>query len=129
MGQAGLEPAMPKAPDLQSGGVTNFPTDPDINALSKHMSNLSFDYLPVCAWPGQTQKHLNISWRIWKNKPDASIGLWKLNTPREDFRISFELQKSYLCAVAANSTTTITLGRDEGSWIQTKKSIKTPDLQ
>lgn len=28
VGQAGLEPAMPKAPDLQSGGVTNFPTDP-----------------------------------------------------------------------------------------------------
>ena len=30
VGQAGLEPAMLKAPDLQSGGVTNFPTDPDI---------------------------------------------------------------------------------------------------
>ena len=28
VGQAGLEPAMLKAPDLQSGGVTNFPTDP-----------------------------------------------------------------------------------------------------
>ena len=28
MGQAGLEPAMRNAPDLQSGGVTNFPTDP-----------------------------------------------------------------------------------------------------
>ena len=28
VGQAGLEPAMPSAPDLQSGGVTNFPTDP-----------------------------------------------------------------------------------------------------
>ena len=28
VGQAGLEPAMRKAPDLQSGVVTNFPTDP-----------------------------------------------------------------------------------------------------
>ena len=28
VGQAGLEPAMRNAPDLQSGGVTNFPTDP-----------------------------------------------------------------------------------------------------
>lgn len=28
VGQAGLEPAMLDAPDLQSGGVTNFPTDP-----------------------------------------------------------------------------------------------------
>ena len=32
VGQAGLEPAMPKAPDLQSGGVTNFPTDPYISS-------------------------------------------------------------------------------------------------
>ena len=30
MGQAGLEPAVLKASDLQSDGVTNFPTDPDI---------------------------------------------------------------------------------------------------
>ena len=29
VGQVGLEPTMPLAPDLQSGGVTNFPTDPD----------------------------------------------------------------------------------------------------
>ena len=28
VGQAGLEPAMLKASDLQSDGVTNFPTDP-----------------------------------------------------------------------------------------------------
>ena len=28
VGQAGLEPAVRNAPDLQSGGVTNFPTDP-----------------------------------------------------------------------------------------------------
>ena len=28
VGEAGLEPAMPLAPDLQSGGVTNFPTHP-----------------------------------------------------------------------------------------------------
>ena len=28
VGEAGLEPAMPSAPDLQSGGVTNFPTHP-----------------------------------------------------------------------------------------------------
>ena len=30
VGQAGLEPAVRNAPDLQSGGVTNFPTDPYI---------------------------------------------------------------------------------------------------
>lgn len=28
VGEAGLEPALPEAPDLQSGGVTNFPTHP-----------------------------------------------------------------------------------------------------
>ena len=33
VGQAGLEPAMPVAPDLQSGGVANFPTDPDNGAI------------------------------------------------------------------------------------------------
>ena len=37
-------------------------------------------------------------------------------------------QKSYLYAVAANSTTTITLGRGEGSWTRTKKPIKAPDF-
>ena len=30
VGEAGLEPAVRNAPDLQSGGVTNFPTDPYI---------------------------------------------------------------------------------------------------
>lgn len=69
VGQAGLEPAMPKAPDLQSGGVTNFPTDPYINALSKYMSNLSFDYLPVCARPGWNPDRLDTSRRIVKTGP------------------------------------------------------------
>ena len=67
--------------------------------------------------------------RILKTGPVQAPGPWKLDTSREDFRCSFVQQKSYLYAVAANSTTTITLGRGEGSWTQTKKSIQTPDFK
>lgn len=54
------------------------------------MSNLNIGYLPAHTRPGWNLGRLDTSWRIWKNKSDASIGLWKLNTPREDFRFSFE---------------------------------------
>ena len=54
VGQAGLEPAVLKAPDLQSGGVTNFPTDPYIiikmPALkSLVIENCTSQRMPV--WP------------------------------------------------------------------------------
>jgi hypothetical protein len=57
------------------------------------MFNLNFDYLPVCAWPGQTQKHLNMSRRIAKSGPVRAPGPWRLNTSREDFRYSLVQQK------------------------------------
>ena len=88
------------------------------------MSNLNIGYLPAHTCPGLDLGRLDTSWRIWKNKSDASIGLWKLNTPREDFRYSFELQKSCLYTTAANSAITTTLGRGEGSWTRTKKNAR-----
>ena len=43
-----------------------------------------------------------------KTGPVQAPGSWRLNTSREDFRYSLVQQKSYLYAVAANPTTTIT---------------------
>jgi hypothetical protein len=37
--------------------------------LSKYMSNLSFDYLPVCARPGWNPDRLDTSRRILKTDP------------------------------------------------------------
>ena len=59
------------------------------------MSNLSFDYLPVCARPGWNPDHLDTSRRILKTGPVQAPGPWKLDTSREDFRYSFEQQTPY----------------------------------
>ena len=56
------------------------------------MSNLSFDYLPVCAHPGWNPDRLDTSRRILKRGPVQAPGPWKLDTSREDFRYSFEQQ-------------------------------------
>ena len=101
---------------LRPAGYANSLRDNINYALSKYMSNLSFDYLPVCARPGWNPDRLDTSRRILKTGPVQAPGPWKLDTSREDFRYSFEQQKSYLYAVAANSTTTITLGRGEPPW-------------
>ena len=75
------------------------------------MSNLNIGYLPAHTRPGWNLGRLDTSRRILKTGPVQAPGPWKLDTSREDFRYSFEQQKSYLYAVAANSTTTITLSR------------------
>ena len=129
VGGVGFEPTHPKGPDLQSGAALQLDRPPK--------------YIMPClvyVWPQLEQptgidrtRDEPISLRHFpthrENRSGAGTGPWRLNTSREDFRCSLVQQKSYLYAVAANSTTTITLGRGEGSWIQTKKSIKTPDLQ
>ena len=93
VGGVGFEPTHPKGPDLQSGAALQLDRPPKyINALSKYMSNLSFDYLPVCARPGWNPDRLDTSRRILKTGPVQAPGPWKLDTSREDFRYSFEQQ-------------------------------------
>ena len=75
------------------------------------MSNLSFDYLPVCARPGWNPDRLDTSRRILKTGPVQAPGPWRLNTSREDFRYSLGLlKKLFHITVAANSTATNNLG-------------------
>ena len=70
VGGVGFEPTHPKGPDLQSGAALQLDRPPKyINALSKYMSNLSFDYLPVCARPGWNPDRLDTSRRIVKTGP------------------------------------------------------------
>ena len=56
------------------------------------MSNLNIGYLPAHTRPGWNLGRLDTSRRILKTSPVQAPGLWKLNTSREDFRYSFELQ-------------------------------------
>ena len=120
VGGVGFEPTHPKGPDLQSGAALQLDRPPK--------------YMPcsVYVWPQLEQptgidrtRDEPISLRHFpthcENGSGAGTGPWRLNTPREDFRYSLVQQKSYLYAVAANSTTTITLGRGEPSWTWTKK--------
>ena len=69
VGQAGLEPATALSTDFTDRGDTNYTVLTHIYALSKYMSNLSFDYLPVCARPGWNPDRLDTSRRIVKTGP------------------------------------------------------------
>ena len=54
---------------LRPAGYANSLRDNINYALSKYMSNLSFDYLPVCARPGWNPDRLDTSRRIVKTGP------------------------------------------------------------
>lgn len=80
------------------------------------MSNLSFDYLPVCVRPGWNPDRLDTSRRIVKTGPVQAPVLGGSIRHARTFAIALFNKESYLYAVAANSTTTITLGRGEPPW-------------
>ena len=123
VGGVGFEPTHPKGPDLQSGAALQLDRPPKYIALPCIcLTSTSATYRPTPV-PGEIWVAQTLPGASEKTSP-MQAPVSENSTRREDFRISFELQKSCLYTTAANSAITTTLGRGEGSWTRTKKNAR-----